>query len=114
MKHAIIINFIIIAALTLVIGCGKQEAKPHTDKKVQQNPAAYSGKDIYTKYCRLCHGSDGTLGLANAADLSISVLTFDEKVQVITEGRKGMTSFKDQLTPEQILEVAKYIETLHQ
>ncbi|MFN0274542.1 MAG: c-type cytochrome [Chitinophagales bacterium] len=96
----------------IFFSCGKEEKKDIVEKK--QAKEAMSGKDIYTKYCKLCHGVDGKLGLSNAADLSISVLTTQEKINVITNGRKAMTPFKDQLTQEQIRLVTEYIETLHQ
>lgn len=102
-----------ISAL-VIFSCNKSGDEKPKDKPVKPKLSASSGQDIYTKYCRLCHGSNGKAGISGSADLSISVLTPQEKINVITNGRKGMTAFKDQLTPEQIKLVADYIETLHQ
>jgi mono/diheme cytochrome c family protein len=97
---------------SILFACSKNEKKEIAEKKGK--PTVISGKDIYTKYCKLCHGVDGKLGISNAADLSISILTPAEKINVITNGRKGMTPFKGQLTAEEIQLVAAYVETLHQ
>lgn len=102
--------FFLLSAI--FFACSTNEQKPLPAKK--ETSVSVSGKDIYTKYCKLCHGADGKLGISNAADLSISILTPAEKIQVITNGRKGMTPFKNQLTAEQIQSVAAYVETLHQ
>lgn len=92
--------------------CSNEEKSKTTPQNKQKKEI--TGEVVYAKHCKLCHGVDGKLGLSNAADLSISVLSLDEKIDIITNGRKGMTSFKDQLSPEQIKMVAEYLETLHQ
>lgn len=98
----------------LMIACSKSEKKEIADKKEKPKLSANSGKDIFTKNCKLCHGSDGKLGISNAADLSISTLTLDEQIEVITNGRKGMAPWKNDLSAEQIRLVAEYVRTLHQ
>ncbi|MBC8048185.1 MAG: cytochrome c [Fimbriimonadaceae bacterium] len=98
----------------IIISCNKNEKEDIAEKKEKQKLSANSGKDIYIKNCKLCHGVDGKLGISSAADLSISVLTIDEKINVITNGRKGMAPWKGQLSPEQIKLVAEYVQTLHQ
>ncbi|MFN0016130.1 MAG: c-type cytochrome [Saprospiraceae bacterium] len=75
-----------------------------------QNPL--DGKAIYRKYCVTCHGSDGTLGLNGAGDLTKSVLGLEERVEQITKGKNLMTAFEGVLTREEIRAVAVYTETL--
>ena len=65
-------------------------------------------KDLFKQYCALCHGMDGKLKLNGAKDFSESVLTFEERVQIITEGKNTMTPFKGILTAEQIEVLAEY------
>lgn len=59
-----------------------------------------------------CHGSDGKMGMSGARDLSASLLSHDEKVNLIKQGKNAMMSFEDQLTQEQIEAVTVYVETL--
>jgi mono/diheme cytochrome c family protein len=91
--------------------CGSNAAKPVATDPIASE-TELPGKAIFTRNCKLCHGVDGTLGVSGAANLSISALTVDEKIQVITNGRRGMASFKQQLTPGEIRMVAEYVETL--
>jgi cytochrome c553 len=71
-----------------------------------------SGEDIFTTQCTLCHGADGKQGTSGAKDLSISILTQQEKVDIITNGKGQMTSYAKVLSKEEIESVATYIETL--
>lgn len=70
------------------------------------------GKTIFKSYCVTCHGIDGTLMTNGAKDLTKSLLTLDEKIHVITNGRNVMTAFKGTLTESQIKSVAAYTMTL--
>jgi len=103
---------IFLLILSILASCSKSE-KPTKDGKTIAE-TELPGKVIFTKNCKLCHGTDGTLGLSGAANLKISALTIDEKIEVITNGRKGMAAWKGQLTPEEIKQVAEYTETLKQ
>lgn len=85
-------------------------ADEHIDPETVKNEPP--GKVVFTANCRLCHGNDGTLGLSGAANLSITALNVEEIKTVVTNGRKGMPSWKEKLTPEQIQQVAEYVLTL--
>jgi mono/diheme cytochrome c family protein len=98
-------------AFAFIIACNNNKSDPSEKENV--TATEIPGKDIYKRKCSLCHGSDGTLGLSGAANLSISLLTTEEKVVVITNGRKAMMPYKDILTPEQIREVAEYTNTFN-
>jgi len=76
-------------------------------------PTSESGKNIFDSQCANCHGSDGKLGLSGAKDLTLSTLSHEEKVALITNGKNAMRSFKNDLTPKQIEEVTNYVEQLH-
>jgi uncharacterized membrane protein SirB2 len=73
--------------------------------------AANSGKEVFEQKCSLCHGNDGKLGLSGAKDLSVSQLEHSGIVEIITNGKNTMASYKASLTSEQIEAVASYIET---
>jgi mono/diheme cytochrome c family protein len=75
---------------------------------------ASPGAALFASNCARCHGSDGGGGLGPqlsdgkvAADLSEA-----EEIRVVTNGRSGMPSFGDALTPEEIQQVVAYTRTL--
>ena len=88
----------------------KKEKAPTT---FENTDATKSGKNIFDSQCTTCHGSDGKLGLSGAKDLTLSTLSHEEKVALITNGKNVMKSFKNDLTPEQIEAVTNYVEQLH-
>ena len=100
--------FFVICSSVFLTNCSKPEKSSSTPTKV----AALPGEEIYTKYCKLCHGTKGDLGLSGAANLSISSLSVAEVNVVVTEGRKAMQAWKGTLTPEQIQQVSDYVMTL--
>ncbi len=112
-------QFLTIAAIaTLIVACGKSgdKASTTTDKSAISETAAAGpdGEKIYKQYCVTCHGLYGDMGASGAFNLTQSVLTTDERIKVITDGRTGtaMVSFKTVLKEDQIAAVAKYTETL--
>ena len=66
------------------------------------------GKNVFKTYCILCHGADGKLGLNGAMDMTQSILTLDERIQVITNGRNTMAPYKGVLDEDEIKAVAEY------
>lgn len=75
-----------------------------------------SGKDIYDKSCAVCHTVDGggLVGPNFTDDYWIHGNSMEEMYQIVTDGvlEKGMTPYKDQLSPQKRLEVLSYIITL--
>ena len=71
-----------------------------------------AGKAIYVAKCIQCHGDNGKLKLSGAKDLTISALSHDEKIAIVTNGKNAMMSYKKQLTQQQIDDVVAYVETL--
>jgi mono/diheme cytochrome c family protein len=78
-------------------------ADPAYDKVVH-------GKAIFTSYCAACHGQDGKLGLAGAKNLTISTLTDEKIVSIISNGKNAMSSYKKVLNAEEIAAVAAYVK----
>jgi cytochrome c oxidase cbb3-type subunit 3 len=75
-----------------------------------------SGKKIYADNCKSCHGAEGQGGVGpNLTDEywlhggSLSDIFKTVKYGVV---EKGMISWKDQLSPKDIQDVANYILTL--
>jgi cytochrome c6 len=70
--------------------------------------ASANGEKIFKTNCVLCHGEDGKLGLNNSKDLSISKLTLDERIAMVTNGKNAMTPFGNLLSKDEIKAVAAY------
>lgn len=72
------------------------------------------GRVIFTELCSTCHGADGKLRKFQAADLSITTLSVEERAFSITNGvpLTVMPPFKNRLSPEEIEAVALFIEEL--
>ena len=87
--------------LILFLACGDA---------AQQGPI--DAKLIFEKKCGLCHGNDGKLQLAQASDLSISQISLEERINIISNGKNTMAPFKAVLSEEEIKAVALYLEQL--
>jgi mono/diheme cytochrome c family protein len=99
--------FILIGIVFTFSSCTEQE-------KVINENGEPNGSAIYKQNCKVCHGGKGDLGVGEAADLSRSTKTFEEKLYLITNGSESgkMTSFKGVLTEKEISAVTAHIETL--
>jgi mono/diheme cytochrome c family protein len=78
----------------------------------KNNREAMLGDKVYKLYCVSCHGADGAMGFSGAPNLQKSVLTLEERINMITHGKGVMNAFKGILSKEEIENVAQYIETL--
>jgi len=67
---------------------------------------------LFKKHCVLCHGANGKLQANNSKDLSISLLSKDQRIQVIKNGRNTMTGFGDILSKGEIEALADYTISL--
>ncbi|MCX2741259.1 c-type cytochrome [Pontibacter anaerobius] len=71
-----------------------------------------NSKAIYTQLCEICHGPDGAKGLGGAANLTVSNLSQNNRVNVIENGRGLMPAFGSQLSDEEVQALAAYTMTL--
>ena len=74
--------------------------------------SASKGQEIYTSHCSRCHGDDGKLGMSGAADLSVSTIDMQTKINIIKNGKNGIMPAYTTIGDDQIKAVAEYIETL--
>ena len=81
------------------------------DMKAGNKTLATTGKEIFEEKCSLCHGNDGKLGMSGAKNLAITTLNHQGIVDIITNGKNSMASYKNTLSAEQIESVSSYIET---
>jgi mono/diheme cytochrome c family protein len=82
------------------------------------------GKDVFTESCVLCHGDTGSpppmaknLGVADLSSAQWQASRTDDQIRkVISEGSTKpnslMRAFKDELAPEDIDALVKYVRTL--
>lgn len=84
--------------------------------KLTEKAAIESGKEIYLKNCLACHGdhAQGNVGPNLTDEFWIHGGGIKNIFNTVTEGvpAKGMISWKSQLPPKAIQEVASYILTL--
>ena len=99
--HKIIVSLVFMALIFACSGNGSSN-----------NTSTVDGEAIYKKYCALCHGINGKLGLNGSKDITISKLTEPERIVQITKGKNTMTPFEGILSPEEIKAVAAYSMTL--
>ena len=82
------------------IGC--QENQPASVQNV-------SPKDLYTTRCAACHGLDGKLELGGAKPLHTSVLTAEDVLLQIKNGKGSMPPFQGRLSEEEIHQLAQFV-----
>lgn len=99
--YKIIISLLLLA---IIIAC--------SGKETSKSNSSVDGEAIFKKYCALCHGVNGKLGLNGSKDITLSKLTEPERIVQITKGKNTMTPFEGILSPEEIKAVAAYSMTL--
>jgi len=93
-------------------------ADPQAQSALTDEASLAAGKKIYKeKLCATCHGAAGegnAIGPNLTDEFWIHGGAFKDVVSVIKNGvlAKGMTPYKDQLTPNQIDQVASYVLAL--
>ena len=99
--HKITVTLLLLA---MIFACSGNNASKGT--------STADGEAIYKKYCTLCHGANGKLGLNGSKDITISKLSEAERIIQITKGKNTMTPFEGILSPEEIKSVSAYSMTL--
>lgn len=110
MKSLVILTCFL--SLFILKACSSKQPSKFTSDATEQT-SSIDGKSIYHRECVLCHGEKGNKGVAGSANLTQSMLTLDERVYVITNGRGIMQPYKNKLTPDEIYAVARYTQELN-
>jgi mono/diheme cytochrome c family protein len=111
MKIFVAVCFAVLVVGTIAYSCGGSEVNTKTDNEEGTN-AVVSGSQLYMDNCVVCHGQDGKACMTGSTDLSTSVLSHTNTVDVITNGRNGMRAFSSQFSKEEIEAIAKHVESL--
>lgn len=109
----------LLALIFLVYSYGISETKsPFFKQELSGDFAGLSGmelgKKVFESYCISCHGSDGKLGLSGSKDLTVSLLSFDEQLEIVRKGKNSMIAYEKILTDEQIQAVTEYVHSMKQ
>lgn len=104
-----------IAVITLslsILSCTNSSDKKDND--LLNEATKPNGLKIYNRYCVVCHGDEGNAKIGGALDLSISTLSIDDKIKIVTNGseNKHMRAFNDDLSKAEIEAVVNHVETL--
>ena len=98
-------KYVLIALMGgMIWACGGDKASSNSSSA----PKKVDGKKIFKTYCVVCHGLYGDMEVNGAKDLNLSILTLEERISMVTNGKNLMTPFKGVLTEEQIEAVAQY------
>ncbi len=73
---------------------------------------ATKGAQVFNANCALCHGRNGDLGMGGAKDLTVSALSREEMLTIVTNGKGAMMPYRNVLTPKQIEQVVDHVRTL--
>lgn len=103
---------IAIGIMGLIWACGNTDNgnnnSPTSSTVAEKTPEKEDGEKIYRQYCVTCHGLYGDMGASGAFNLTVSELSTEERIEVITNGRNLMTGFKTLMSEEKIKAAAEY------
>jgi len=108
-KHFIFICFSIAA---FSCSAPKPETQAEPPVAPQNMPRTDVGKTIFGEKCIVCHGADGTAGIAHAANLQTSGIDSLSVTHTVTHGKNAMPAFDSQLSAGEIEQVTAYVLSL--
>jgi mono/diheme cytochrome c family protein len=103
---------IILFIFSACTNTSKPTEKAGKATPVIQQTAESQSKDLFLNKCAVCHGTDGTAGINNAANLQKSVLDSGSLTQLILKGKGAMPGFKNQLSEKEIRNIVGYVRSL--
>jgi cytochrome c6 len=108
MRALLIPLFLVMAAVSPACG------EPPTSKAPAGGDPDTKGALVFNANCVLCHGRNGDLGMGGAKDLTLSMLSREEMIAIVTNGKGAMMPYRNVLTPKQIEQVVDHARTLRQ
>jgi len=105
---------IFLAIATFIVACGGTSEDKTGNNAITASADAPDGEKLYKTYCVTCHGLYGDMQGNGAIDLTKSVLTLEDRIKVVSEGRPGtvMVGFKTLLDEAKIKALAEHLEKL--
>lgn len=83
-----------------------------TPKTPISNELPKDGKALFEQHCAKCHGADGAKKRFKASNLRESVLTDEQSLDIIQNGKGSMPGWEKKLTLEEMNLVVAYLKTL--
>jgi cytochrome c6 len=107
-------RFVLIILLPVIAACGGKKEDTATSPPVSmvESEPGVDGAKVFKISCAVCHGPDGKLGLNGSKDLSVSILTLEERIALITKGKGLMPAQENILSADEIKAAAEYSMTL--
>ncbi len=100
---------IVLVSLTLLLlACSSGEAPA----ELGAESGMTKGEQVYRMNCTLCHGANGKLGFNGAKDLTKSLLTREEMIARVREGKGTMMPYKNSLSAKDIEAVVEHVRSL--
>lgn len=100
----------LLGSLLLLLQSMTGPADPSSTATLHEPPR--TGKELFEKHCKQCHGKDGRRGLFGAANLQTSRLEDPALYVAIAKGRKIMPAWEKKLDTAALQLVASYAKTL--
>jgi uncharacterized membrane protein SirB2 len=106
----------LLSLVMLFYAYGISESKSPTfkradlGKKYADITGEGAGAELYKMECSKCHGIDGRGVLSGAKDLTVSELSTEEKIGIISNGKNAMIAYEKIFTAEQIRALAEYVD----
>lgn len=106
----------LVSLVMLFYAYGISESKSPTFKRTDlgKQYAGVTGEnaaaELFKAECSKCHGIDGRGVLSGAKDLTVSELTTQQKMEIISNGKNAMIAYKKIFTEEQIQALAEYVD----
>ncbi len=92
---------------SVFLACGSSAEPQHAN-----GAAPGEGELLYNMQCANCHGRKGNMGVGGAKDLSVSTLSRDSMITVVTRGRGTMMPYGELLDRKQIQAVVDHAMSL--
>lgn len=107
----LIVSLFLLMLILLISACSGGDDNGASDdqdgsEKTTQNGDASNGEDLYKSNCMSCHGADGEG--ESGPDLT-GESDYDAVVEQVKKGSDGMPAFEDDLSEQEINDVAAFI-----
>ena len=103
---------VLILLMGLIISLASFITETPTNESMVASSKERTPDELYKKHCRLCHGMDGKKMLKGAKDLSISEVSLEGRIFIISNGNGAMKAYKNKMSEEEIAALTSYIEVL--
>lgn len=101
-------QFLLTAVLSLVLPVLAEDDLPPFPAELLNNPEyVQTGKDVFGQICKFCHGKSAYPG--KAPKLNPARYTPEFVYDRVTNGFRGMPSFKEQFSEKQLQGVAVFV-----